>query len=394
MIDSLFPVELRRTLLSLRRDLHRWPELSGAEGRTAGRLHGELASLDPVELRRVAGTGLVARIRGRDPKASVIVLRGDIDALPIQEATGLDFSSETHGVMHACGHDIHATWAVGAAHLLTARPADSDVLIVLQPAEETLEGAARVLESGALRNAAAIFGAHVDTRYPVGRVVAQPGPLAASADTFRIEIIGRGAHGARPHEAADPVVGAGALIGALQTAISRRLDPRVPGVLTIGTVQGGSAPNVIPDRATLTGTLRATDTDTRRLLREGLQRVSEGVAKAHGLRAEIQIETGAPPLINDERAAGWARQAAVSLLGDEAVQRLGTANMGAEDFAYYLERMPGCFLRIGAREPGGEPTPAHTPGFRPAEESIFVGAAVLAEAARVAAGEVGDGQGN
>jgi len=332
----------------------------------------------------VAGTGLVARIRGRNPAAPVVAVRGDIDALPIQEATGLPYASQTPGVMHACGHDVHASWAVGAAYLLARTPATGDVLVVLQPAEETGEGAAAVLASGALDGVAAIFGAHVDRRFPVGQVVAQPGSLAAAADTFRIVLHGRGAHGARPHESADPVLGAGLLIAALQGVVARRVNPSTPAVLTVATMEAGTASNVIPESATLGGTLRATDPATRTLLADELRRIAEGIALAQGLRAEVTIELGPPPIVNPEVPASWARAAAEGLVGRDGVVPLGITNMGGEDFAYYMERIPGAFLRIGAREAGGDPTPAHTPRFVAADGSLFVGAAVLAETARVA----------
>ncbi len=380
---------MRRTLVELRRDLHQHPELSGHEQRTAQALHAALAQVEPARLERVAGTGVVARIPGRDAALAPVAVRGDIDALPISEDSGLPYASRSSGVMHACGHDVHATWAVGAAHLLTACPASGDVLIVLQPAEETGRGALAVLESGALDGVAAIFGAHVDRRFAVGEVVAQAGPLAASADTFEIELVGSGAHGARPHEARDPIVGAGALIGALQTIVSRRVNPAYPAVVSIGSVHAGSAPNVLPDRATLTGTLRATDPETRRLLVEEVRRIAESTAALYRLGAEVAIEPGPPPLVNPPEATEWARRAAAGLLGEAAIVPLGFLNMAGEDFASYLERIPGCFLRIGAREPGGEPIPAHSPRFYAAEESIFVGAAVLAEAARVASAAAG-----
>ncbi|HEY9516144.1 MAG TPA: amidohydrolase, partial [Gemmatimonadaceae bacterium] len=181
-IAAEFPDSLRESLVALRRDLHEHPELSWHEERTAEKLHAALAALHPAELFRVAGTpgtGIIARIRGRDPGRPVVAIRGDIDALPIQEATGLPFSSRTPGVMHACGHDVHATWAVGAAHLLTETPAAGDVVVVLQPAEETGEGALEILRSNALDGVTAIFGAHVDRRFAVGQVVAEAGPLAA-----------------------------------------------------------------------------------------------------------------------------------------------------------------------------------------------------------------------
>jgi hippurate hydrolase len=286
--------------------------------------------------------------------------------------------------MHACGHDVHATWAVGAAHLLTEHPAAGDVLIVLQPAEETGKGALAVLESGALDDVRAIFGGHVDRRFALGQVVADAGPLAASADEFEIELIGSGAHGARPHESADPIVGAGALIGALQTIVSRRLNPAYAAVVTIGTVHAGSAPNIIPDRAVLSGTLRAIDPDTRRLLHGEVRRIAESVAATYRLEARVTLELGPPPIVNPAGPTAWAREAARLLLGDDAVVPLGFLNMAGEDFACYMERIPGSFLRIGAREPGADPIPAHSPRFYAAEESIFVGAAVLAEAARIA----------
>jgi hippurate hydrolase len=386
-VAERFPAPLRALLIALRRDLHRHPELSGAESRTAERLHAALAPIAPAALRRVAGTGLVARIRGRRPGAPVVAIRGDIDALPIGEETGLPYASEVPGIMHACGHDVHATWAVGAAHLLAADPADGDVLVVLQPAEETGRGALAVMESGALDEARAIFGAHVDRRFAVGEVVADAGPLAASSDEFTIELVGSGAHAARPHEGADPIVGAGALIVALQSIVARRLDPAVPGVVTVGSVHAGSAPNVIPDRATLAGTVRATRAESRRLMLEELERIARGVAAAHRLEARLTIAPGTPPLVNAPREAALARAAAAALLGADRIVPLGLVNMAAEDFAHYLERIPGCFLRVGAREPGGAPIAAHSPRFHAAEESIFVGAAVLAECARAASRE-------
>jgi hippurate hydrolase len=387
-VDALVPADTREAMVALRRDLHRHPELSFVESRTAAVLEGALAAIEPLSLQRVAGTGLVARIRGTRRGAPVVAVRGDIDALPIQEATGLSYASVNAGVMHACGHDVHAAWAVGAARLLAQRPAVGDVLVVLQPAEETGEGAAAVLASGALDDVAAIFGAHVDRRFVIGEVVAQAGPLAAAADTFEIALVGRGAHGARPHEAADPIVCAAAIVGALQTIVARRVNPATPAVVTVGTIHAGTAVNVIPDRATLGGTLRAVDPETRALLSTEVRRLAEGIAAAHGLTATVTLTLGPPPIVNPERPAEWARRAAASLLGADAVVPLGITNMAGEDFAHYMERIPGCFLRIGARHAGEPVIPAHTPQFYAAEESLFVGAAVLAEAARVAASDL------
>ena len=229
-----FTDDERERLVSLRRALHRHPELSWKEERTAARLEEALGELGLSEVRRVAGTGVVARVRGTDPAAPVVAVRGDIAALPIQEATGLPFASEVDGVMHACGHDVHATWAVGAAMLLVRAPARGDVVIVLQPAEEVGAGAAAILASGALDGVSAIFGGHVDRRFPVGQVVAEAGPLAASADAFSIVVEGKGppARGGGPRRG-----GSGDRAGAADHRLAaagsrrgrgglRRFDPR------------------------------------------------------------------------------------------------------------------------------------------------------------------------
>ena len=388
-MNHLLSDPLRAELLTLRRSIHEEPELAFREERTAAKLEAALARVGVTELRRVAGTGVIARVRGRSRSARPIALRGDIDALPINEETGLSFASKHKGVMHACGHDVHATWAVGAAALLQQQPAAGDVLIVLQPAEEIGEGAAAVLESGALDDAAAIFGGHVDRRFEVGQVVADTGPLAASADTFEITLVGQGAHAARPHESRDPLVAAAALVTAIQTIVARRLNPATPGVVTVGQIAAGNAPNVIPDRATLSGTIRAVEPGSRKLMIDELRRLATSIAEAHGVSASVSLPEGTPPLVNPEQATMWSREAVTRVLGADALVPLGFLNLAGEDFAYYLERIPGCFLRIGAREPGGATIPAHSPRFYPAEDAIFVGSAVLAECARVASSRMG-----
>ena len=384
MANDLVPQRLRDQLVELRRSIHREPELAFQEKRTAEKLERALSAVGVQDVRRVADTGIVARIPGTERGAPVTAIRGDIDALPIGEETGLPFASQIAGVMHACGHDVHATWAVGAAALLAAKPAKGDTLIVLQPAEEIGRGAAAMLESGALDGVAAIFGGHVDRRFEVGQVVADAGPLAASADTFEIEIVGQGAHAARPHEARDPIVAAAAIVTAIQTIVARKLNPATPGVVTVGQISAGNAPNVIPDRASMRGTIRAVEPVSRRLMLDELRRIALSIADAHGVSAKVAIPEGTPPLVNPEAAAAWGREAVTRILGHDALVPLGFLNLAGEDFAYYLERMPGCFLRIGAREAGGVPIPAHSPRFYPAEESIFIGSAVLAECARVA----------
>ena len=383
-IDEILP-----GVVADRRHLHQHPELGFQEVETARFVEERLRAIGIQEVQTgIATTGLTGLIRGGKGPGKVVLLRADMDALPIHEQNDVEYKSLHDGVMHACGHDVHATWAVGAAMLLRKVPAEGDVVILLQPAEEAAEGAAAVLESGALDGVSAIFGGHVDRRYQVGQVVAQVGPVAASADFFEIEITGAGGHGARPHECADPIVGAGALIGAIQTLIARRLDPAVPGVVTVATVHAGTADNIIPDRATLTGTVRAVDPKSRAFLLEELRHLSEGVAAAHRLLARVTFAQGTPPIVNLPGPTAWASDAVGAVLGTGAEVPLAGTNMGGEDFAFYLERMPGCFLRIGAREPKGSWLPAHSPGFYAAEESVFVGAAVLAETARRATAEL------
>ncbi len=387
-VADLYRPEAVAALVSLRRDLHAHPELSREEERTGARLERELQQLGVADVARVAGTGVVGRVPGTDASAPVVALRGDIDALPIAENTGLPFASRNEGVMHACGHDIHASWTIGAALLLSARPAAGDVLVVLQPAEETGEGAPAVLESGALDEAAAIFGAHVDLTFEIGEAMVQAGAVGAAADRFEIEIVGRGAHGARPHQGVDPIVGAAHVITALQTIVSRRVPPDQPAVVTVGIVEAGTAHNVIPDRAVVAGTMRSLDPEIRELLADEVRHVAESTASACRLEARFRRLQGTPAVLNDERAARWAHDAASRVLGPGAVHPLPVANMGGEDFAFYQERIPGCFIRVGARVPGDPIVGAHTPGFAPAEEAIFIGGALLAASARRASAEL------
>jgi hippurate hydrolase len=382
---ALVPAARLPELTALREDLHRHPELSLAEHRTAARLERALLDLGIEDVRRVATTGVVARIRGEDPEGSPpVAIRGDIDALPIREDTGLPFSSQVDGVMHACGHDVHATWVVAAAALLLEKPCAGDVVLVLQPAEELGTGAQRILDSGCLEGVAAIFGAHVDRRYEVGQVVVQEGPMAAATDEFVVRILGAGGHGARPHLTRDPIVAAAAMVQALQTVVARRIDPGEPAVVTVGSIHGGTAANVIPERVELQGTLRSCAPRVRAALSEATVQLCRDVATAFGVQAEVEIRGGTPPIVNPPEATAWARSATVRVLGEHALTDMPEVNMGGEDFAVYLEHLPGCFLRVGAREPGGAVIGAHTPRFYAAEEAIWVGAAVLAETAREA----------
>ncbi len=379
-----FTAAEKQALISLRRELHQHPELAWEERATHARLLKALGAAGITQVETVAVTGIVARIPGTRASAPTVALRGDIDALPITEETGLPFASVTPGVMHACGHDMHATWAVGAAMLLAHKPAAGEVRIVLQPAEEVGEGAARMLASGALDDVKVMFGGHVDWRFKVGEVVASAGPLAASTDTFEITFTGKGGHGARPQDAIDPIIGLSAFVMEAQTIVSRILDPAAPGVVTVGSVTAGNASNVIPERARCSGTIRATTPVTRALLCHEVERIANAVAAVHRLAASVRITEGTPPLVNTAQGSAWAQQAVRATLGESALRSLPTTNMGGEDFSYYLEKMEGCFMRIGTFSEGRSAAGVHTPRFDPDEEAIFVGARVLAECARVA----------
>lgn len=383
-IAQQFSASDREFLVRLRRSLHQHPELSWQEHQTQRRLREALASIGLTDVRDIGGTGLLVRIAGSNSDGPAVAVRGDIDALPITEATGLEFASATPGVMHACGHDMHAAWAVGAGMLLARTPAVGEVRVFLQPAEELGEGAPKLIEEGALDGVAAVFGAHVDWRFTVGEVVADAGPLAASTDSFDITFHGRGGHGARPQDTLDPIVGMASFVCDVQTIVSRRLDPSLPGVVTVGQLEAGSAPNVIPESARCTGTLRATTPASRMLLMQELERLAHAVAASHRLTASFTLREGTPPLVNSPRGAGWAQTAVRGLLGDGALRSLALANMGGEDFAFYTERTDGCFLRIGTQREGRSHAGVHTPRFDPDEDALFIAAAVLAECARTA----------
>ena len=388
MSDKLISSELRNRIVALRHELHRDPELSTREFRTADRLEAELRDLHPKSISRVADSGVVARIAGRDSSAPMVAIRGDIDALPIQEETDADFASVNAGVMHACGHDLHAAWTVGAAYLLAEQPAEGDVLVVLQPAEETGEGANAMMDAGVIEGAAAIIGAHVDMRYALGMVVADVGPMAASADEFSIKLRGSGAHAARPHEGINPVTGGAAIVTALDAVVAQTVPPGTPAVITTTTFNGGAASNVIPESARITGSVRAVNEADREALHREITRVAESIAAAFNLNVVVEFLAGTPSLVNGPESAEWAREAVRRILGDNALQRLAEPNLGGEDFAFYLEKLPGCFFRVGGRAPDQDLIPAHSSRFLPTDEAVSVGAVVLAEAARVAASSI------
>ncbi|MCP3919982.1 MAG: amidohydrolase [bacterium] len=374
-------------MVSLRRELHRHPELSGHEEETAQRIAARLAALG-LEAERVGGTGLRVDIRG-ERDGPVIALRADTDALPIQEETGLSFASENEGVMHACGHDAHSSMLYGAAQLLVrSAPPPLPVRLLWQPAEEKGVGALALIEAGALENVAMIFGGHVDRRFDAGTLVVTDGPVNASTDVFLIDVFGQQGHGARPHEATDTVVVGSLLVTAIQTIVSREVDPSHPSVVSVGSFRAGTAPNVIAGHARLEGTVRAQGEKVRTHLLDSIRRIALAVGNLHGASVEVEIRRGTPPLENEPAMAAIAREAARDIVGPEHVKPLRTANMGGEDFAWYLEHVEGCYIRYGTRVAGLEGHPAHSSRFDIDEHALGTGAAWLDRVARVAAARV------
>jgi hippurate hydrolase len=377
--------ELYEKLVAVRRDLHQHPELSWKEERTAQKIAAYLDELGIAYQSEVAGTGIVATLPGRDASRGVITLRADTDALPIHEETGLEFSSRNEGVMHACGHDGHTTILLGAASLLV-REAELPVPVklIFQPAEETGKGALAMIESGALDDTAMIFGGHVDRHYPLGSIIVTDGAVNASSDSFAITISGKGGHGGRPHETVDAVVAGSLLVTALQTIVSREINPAHPSVVSVGTFEAGTASNVIAAHAKLTGTIRAQDPEVRNYLHQSIRRISDAVGQLHGARVTAEISTGTPPVINPVPMADLAREAATIVVGPTSVYPLEIANMGAEDFAYYLEHFAGCYVRFGTVVAEHEAWPAHSSRFDFDEKTIGIAAAYYRELALVA----------
>jgi amidohydrolase len=383
MEDAVFV----KRLISFRRDLHRYPELAFHETRTSTKICEQLDRLGISYRRGVAQTGIIAEIPGghHDAKTPWVALRADIDALSVYEETGLEFASQNEGIMHACGHDGHATMLLGAAELLAKeRALLAPVRILFQPAEEKGAGAIAMIEEGALDGVAMIFGGHVDQQYQTGQIVTLAGAVNASSDTFRIEILGKGGHAARPHETVDTVVVGSLLVMALQTIVSREIDPAHPSVVTVGRFEAGTVSNVIAGQALLDGTIRAQEQFVRDHVATSLRRVCASVARLHNAEITVRIQDGTPPVVNTPEMTEIARSAAAAVIGEENAVPLQTANLGSEDFAYYLREVPGCYVRLGAQTPGKQSQPAHSSKFDFDEGVSPIGAHFFSQVAKVA----------
>lgn len=363
-------------LIAIRRDLHRHPETAFAEHRTAGVIEEVLRGLG-LSPRRCAGTGVIAEVEGALP-GPLIALRADIDALPIQEQTGLDFASTCPGKMHACGHDLHTAMLLGVAEALVARRSDlkGRVRLLFQPAEEVTLGARAMVNEGALEGVSGIFGLHNHPGMPVGTAAVKAGPFFAASARFTITVQGNGGHGAYPHLTADPLVAGAAILTGLQTAVSRVINPLEPVVVSVCRFSGGTTFNVIPDRAELEGTVRCYAPAVRDAMPELLRTIAAGIAAGHRCTAEVAYEHMVPGISNHMGAAALVRSVARGVLGDGLVSE-AVLTMAAEDFAVYQERVPGCFFWLGSAGPHG----LHHPAYQVDEGCIETGVAVMTQLA-------------
>lgn len=372
---------LLKRLVDIRRDIHKNPELGFEEVRTTEIIASALKELD-IDFRVPAGgTGVIADIKG-PAGVPAVALRADIDALPLIEETGLEFASRAQGKMHACGHDGHTAILIGAATLLKQEKSlPAPIRLIFQPAEELGEGASYMIEQGALEDVGVIFGGHIDRHFRTGVIAVTDGIVNASADSFDIFITGKGGHAARPHEAVDAVVVGSLMVIALQTIVSREVNPAHPSVITVGLFQAGTASNVIAAECRLSGTIRAQDESVRSLLKSKVAHVAETIGQLHGAGITVKFTQALPVLSNTPEAVTIARQAAMKVVGEEQVHAMKIANMGGEDFSFYLQEVPGCYVRFGAQI-DGKAYPAHSSSFVFDEECLLIGAKYFFEASR------------
>ncbi|WP_427025013.1 M20 metallopeptidase family protein [Aureimonas ureilytica] len=373
--------EIEPALIDIRRDLHAHPELAHEEVRTSGVVARELARIGVPHRTKIGGTGVMATIDTGRPGPTVL-LRADMDALPIQEQTGLPYASTVPGKMHACGHDLHTATLIGVAEVLQRIAPDLSgrIELMFQPAEEVSDsGAARMMQDGALEGVDLALGFHNYPGEPVGSFSFVPGVAGGSSDEFTITVSGRSGHAARPHLTADPIVGAATLILQLQTIVSREMDPMRPIVLTLGVIEGGLAPNIIPDAVRLQGTVRTHLEADRVAMEAAIRRHCEGVSTSLRLECRLDWERGTPPLVSDERVMRATMRAVEHHFGREALLE-ASPSLGAEDFALIGEKVPAFQLGIGSMTPGRRDE-LHNSDYQPDERAIRNGVVALSLAA-------------
>jgi amidohydrolase len=371
-------------LVEIRRHLHAHPELSGQEYQTAAFVAGVLSANGLHVEEGIGKTGVIGELQGTQPSDRILAIRTDMDALPIQERTSLEYASRIEGVMHACGHDIHTTVGLGTAMVLSqiAPELGGKVRFLFQPAEEIAQGANWMVQDGVMNNVAAILGLHVFPSIPAGSVGIRYGALTAAADNLEIIIIGESGHGARPHEAIDAIWIAAQVITSLQQAISRTQNPLRPVVLSIGQINGGRAPNVIADKVQLLGTVRSLHPETRDKLPQWIENIVANVCNSFNAKYQVNYHQGVPSVQNDNALTQLLQSSAEEAWTNDRVQILPEPSLGAEDFSVYLEHAPGSMFRLGV---GYEERiinhPLHHPQFEVDESAIITGVVTLAYAA-------------
>jgi amidohydrolase len=392
-------------MISLRRDLHAHPELGFHEERTSKRVAEILASAGNLSI-RTARTGIVALLN-KDRRGPCLAIRADMDALPIVEQTGVPYASQTPGTMHACGHDGHTSCLVGAA-LVLSRVADEipgKIKFIFQPAEENDGGGRFMVEAGVLENphVDAALALHAWPAQPVGTISVRPGPAMAAVDTVVVTVSGKGSHGAYPHRGIDPVLTAAHIVVALQSIVSRTIDPVDCGVVTVGSIHAGSAPNIIPSDCRMELTLRSHRRDTRTHLQKMVKQVAENTAQAYGATANVDLQEGYPVTVNDPTLAEWVVAVGREVLGADRATDTDPPSMGAEDFAFYAERVPAVMFRLGVRPRDMETYPSlHNPQFNFNDDALATGIRMFCELAsrwfrdrplsRASAGAAGSGR--
>jgi amidohydrolase len=372
--------EIEPQLVAWRRDFHRHPELGFQEIRTAARVAEVLGSLGYRVRTGVGRTGVVGELGSGKP---VVAIRADMDALPIQDAKPVSYASTVPGVMHACGHDAHTAIGLGVATLLARESFPGTVRFLFQPSEEIsdeegISGAARMIEDGAAEGMDAVLALHVDDSTPTGTITLDAGPSSAGEDSFYVTLTGQGGHGASPDRTVDPIHMAGHVILALHGIVSRRIDPVLPAVVTIGSIHGGETENVIPGQVKLSGTIRFTETTVQERIHAELERAL-GIARVMGGDFSLKIVTGCPPVFNDPGVIELFRQVGSDLLGDDKILA-PEPEMGAEDFSFFTALVPGAMFYLGSRIEGDE-RQGHSSRFDIDESCLPIGVAVLAETA-------------
>ncbi|MBD2691618.1 M20 family metallopeptidase [Anabaena catenula] len=371
-------------LVEIRRHIHLHPELSGQEYQTSAFVAGVLSSSGLHVEEGVGKTGVIGELQGTKQNDRVLAIRTDMDALPIQERSGLDYASRIEGVMHACGHDVHTTVGLGTAMVLSqvATELEGNVRFLFQPAEEIAQGANWMVKDGVMDNVSAILGVHVFPSIPAGSIGIRYGALTAAADNLEIIIIGESGHGARPHEAVDAIWIASQVITALQQAISRTQNPLRPVVLSIGQINGGRAPNIIADKVQLLGTVRSLHPETRAQLPNWIESIVSNLCNSYGAKYQVNYRQGVPSVQNDYALTQLLQSSAEEAWSSEFVQVLPEPSLGAEDFSVYLEHAPGSMFRLGVGYKDRIINhPLHHPQFEVDESAIITGVVTLAYAA-------------